>query len=934
MYRRTFWIVLITALPLLAQSNGTIAGQVTDLSKAVVPGARVVVMAVDTGVAHRTTTNSEGYYTVPSLAPTDYVVTAEMDGFKKSTSATLKLDTTATARIDLVLVPMDSKETVEVTAVPPSLETETSMTGGTVSGKEVENLPLQGRNSLELALTVAGVSGEMGADEAGISYNIPSSGSGLSVGGGRTATSAILADGSNATSIGYGRATVTFSPDTIQEFKVVTSTFSAQYGVTGGGIISTVSKSGTDELHGNAFWFTRNPALTARTFGQPFASGMRRNEFGVTLGGPVVLPKLYNGKRRTFFFVSYEPKRRRDETAQYEHVPTAAERQGDFRNSWVGPGQTNPLLYQQVACGPGGCNQLVSLNRPNSTAVFPLFSANDPDPTKVGHVIPQQLLDPLVQKMLQFVPLPNMPYDAQGRNFLGVSGVTGSDNRWSAKIDHNFASSNRMSVRYSDIPSLSNRYKLARDNFFAEDPPTDRSLTRQVFLSDSHTISPRMVNEFRGSYTFSDYSRTPSGDLATTNYTKNMFGLPNVTNWGFPQFLAGMLTLGAGINGLGMYIEHQYQFSDDVTMMFGRHTLTAGVDFRFMQSNVKSSGLLEACCGQYNFSANQTASGNANIPGGAGGYQFASFLLGVPNVANLAGTVIPYCYRFKTQAAFFQDDFKVLPSLTLNMGVRWQYLSPRAEKYNRQASLDVNHPIPVPNASGQTTSFAFNYVFSGAASGSRYLEPTHKLNFEPRFGFAWTPRTRWSLRNRFVVRGGYGISHVPATGIGRDPIPNFAAGNSGSWNYTQWTGNGAMPQTQAVNPNCLVSLGRNVPVVKTDPIAQQIPADGLLCSGCTVRDARLPSGTAVSFVGANGSPYIQTWNLTTQIELRRGLVVSLGYMGQKGTHLPSPTININNPDPEKFAALLDQGGDPTQSVPDPFGAGTAQAICAIPRCKT
>src|SRR5262249_18239834 len=167
------------------------------------------------------------------------------------------------------------------------------------AGKELTDLPLNGRNTLELAMTVGGVQGEMGSDEAGIGYNVPSPGSGLSVNGGRPRMMGIMADGMNATSIAHSPATVTLSPHNIGEFKVISSSFSAKYGVTGGGVISSVSKSGSQEIRGSAFWFTRNPALTARTFYQPTASGMRRNEMGVTVGGPVILPKIYNGKSKT-----------------------------------------------------------------------------------------------------------------------------------------------------------------------------------------------------------------------------------------------------------------------------------------------------------------------------------------------------------------------------------------------------------------------------------------------------------------------------------------------------------------------------------------------------------------------------------------------------------------------------------------------------------
>jgi len=909
--------VLLAALPAAAQSTGAIMGQVTDLSGAAVPGAKVVVTSVETGVERPTTSTSEGYYSAPSLPPGNYTVAAEVAGFKKAVSAAVKVDTTATVRVDLALVPQDSKVTIDVTARPPALETETSMTGETVSGKELTELPLNGRNVLELAMTVSGVQGEMGSDEAGIGFNVPSPGSGLSVNGGRPGMLAIMSDGVNATSIAYSRATVTFSPDNIEEFRVITSTFSAKYGVTGGGVISTVSKSGGQTYHGSAFWFTRNPALTARTFYQPTASGMRRNEMGATFSGPVRIPKVYNGKNQTFFFASYEPKRRRDEVAYWMRAPTEAERNGDFRDSWVSPGATNPLLYQQFECVDASCSGFKWLNRATNSTVYPLFCAGCP-PDQVGHVIPKNMLDPTAQKFLSYVPLPNMPYDSQGNNFLGVQGVASTDDRFNVKVDHNVSAKNHLSVRFTDIPNRSNRYRPLRDYYLAQAPPSDQAITRQGFLSDTHTLTPRIVNEFRASVTHSNYTRQNPGDLSQVNYTKDVFGLPNFTGWGFPKIVASMLTMGPQ-QDMQRNFENQYQVADDLTFISGRHNLQFGIDMRRLQQNTLSTGLLFASGGQYNFnSVNSTASGNANLPTGAGGLAFASFLLGVPNSISLSAYTIPYYYRYKSEAAYFQDDWKVRSNLTLNMGLRWQYISPRAEKYNRQATLDIDHPFPVNTPNG--TVLAFNYLFTGAGTGSKYLEPTHKKNFEPRFGFAWTPRTGWSGRRGFVIRGGYGISHTSSNAAnGATPYPAFGLGNTSAWNYTQWIGKGAPPVTQTAKPDQLVSIGRNPPLVKADPIVTQVPKDGKLCQGCVPADPRVSGITNFTFVQRNNAPYIQTWNLTTQVELKWGLVASLGYMGQKGTHLPSIKYNINAPDPVKFAAALDQGIDPTQSVPDPYG---------------
>lgn len=913
-----FFLLAATAF---CQSRGVVTGQVTDSSKAAVPGAKVIVQASETGVEYKTTTNQNGYFNVPSLASGNFRVHAEQDGFSRASSTLFKLDTTATVRIDLVLQPAGTKQQIEVNAAPSALQTETSIVGTTVSRKEIDSLPLQGRNTLELALTLPGVMGETGSDEGGIGQGAVDPGSGLVISGGRPNSSSFLADGASTTSAGIGRATVTFSPDTVQEFKVITSTFSAQYGASGGGIISTVTKSGTDEYRGNLFWFQRNPALVAKRFNQPIPAQLRRNELGLTLGGPVIIPKIYNGRHRTFFFGAFEPKRWTDGQVQYDRVPTADERIGDFRNTWTTPGSTRPLLYEQMTCFPSeaDCRQLVQRNRATNTTQYPLFSANDPDPTKRGYVIPRAYLDPNAQKMMTYFPLPNIPHDAQGNNYQGIRGVTGTDDRWNLKIDHVLTQTNRLSVRYTDIPNTAGRFRLQRDNFFTS-YPGDQNLTRQIMLSDSHTISPRIVNEFRASYTFADYSRVPPGDSATKNYTKDLFGLPNFTGYGMPYVATGWVVFGLDTSNLSMgkWNEHHYQASNDTTFVLGKHTLTAGVDLRLPQMNVKNDGLAESCCGRYRFNANQTAAGNANAVGGPGGQAFAAFLLGVPNDATLQDGIVAYYYRWKSASGFLQDDFKVKPNLTLNLGLRWQYNSPRAEKNNRQASIDLDTPVALTNALGKVTGYTFNYVYSGL-SGSDYIEPAHKKDFEPRLGFAWTPNWPIVGRNRLVLRGGYGISHALTSGRGRNPIPAFGTGSAGSWNYTQWTGAGARPLTQGVDPNYLVSLGRNVPVVKSDPNLLQIPSDGKLCAGCTPRDPRVPTGDLLSFAKTNAVPYIQTFSLTTQMELPGTIVLSLGYMGQKGTHLYSPRLNVNMPDQAQFEDLLNRGGDPAQLVPDPFG---------------
>lgn len=924
-FAKTTGLALGWAITALAQSTGTITGAVTDQLQAAIPGVKITLTAVGTGTRIAAVTNDSGNYTAASLQPVEYIVSAELEGFKKAASKPVKVTPGSAAQVNIVLVPLDAKQVVEVSADPPAIETQISMVSNTVSQKELESMPLASRNVLDLAMTIPGVMGDPGSDEGGIFLDVPSSGSGLNISGGRAGSSAIMADGANATSLGIGRATITFSPDTIQEMNIITSTFSAKYGNSGGGVVQTVSRAGTDTYRGTAYWYHRNPFFAARQFNRPIPAQARRNEEGVTFSGPVWIPKLYKGRGRTWFMVAVEPKQWFDQIDIYDRFPTVEERNGDFRNTWVAPGQVRPKLHQAVRCAPTpqSCQQLLPLHRPSSTAEYPLFSANDPDPSKRGYVIPKNMMDPLALKILEEVPLPNIPFNAQGQNYFGTRGVDGRSRRYMVKVDHNFTPKHRFSSTYRQVPNLSDRFRTSKENYFFSFA-SDQSITKQGLVNHTWTMSPAAVNEMRASYTFFDSSRTPPGDLAVTNYTKEKFGLPNALSYGYPQFTAGFGTYGlnnGGVNGLGQYIEHQYQFSDDFSIVKGKHTLQTGFDYRLGMMNVKSSGLAYMCCGQYNFAATQTNSGNANTPGGTGGLTFASFLLGVPNGINLRNVLIPYYYRWSNMAAYFQDDWKIKRNLTLNLGMRWQFNSPRWEKWNRQATFDYYNPKELLDNEGDLAGFTFDYLYAGYEGRSRYLEKAFYKNFEPRVGWAWQPAWMPLRRRHLVLRGGYGISHPPITSRGRDPIPDFGVAAAGAWGFLRWQSNTAAPaRTQSEDPRYTITIGRNRPAMTLNPLTVQIPENGRLCVGCRgTQDSRVPAGARVLFANDSKSQYIQTWNLTTQFEAPGALVVSMSYLGQKGTYLLSPLIGINNPDPILFAELLDEGGDPTELIEDPFG---------------
>src|SRR5215212_4974856 len=320
-------VVLLLAVAAAGQTNrGAIAGTVLDQNGAAIPGASVTIINVGTGQKQTVTTSEDGAFQVSSLDPVTYSITVEAAGFKTATIQSLKVDTATT-----------------VTADAPLLNTESGTATTTVTERQIQDIPLNNRSVLDLALTAPNVTGDVGSEDPGVSGDQPVPGFNLNVNGGRSGSTAILADGVNNTGVGLARSVVSFTPETVQEFTVQTSAYSAEFGNTGGGVINATTKSGTNDFNGVALWYTRNPKFNATPFTIGTAprprNNLRYNQVSLTVGGPIFLPRfgeggkrLYNGKNKSFFFFAYEPRWRQDFLSGTALVPSDAERTGDFRN--------------------------------------------------------------------------------------------------------------------------------------------------------------------------------------------------------------------------------------------------------------------------------------------------------------------------------------------------------------------------------------------------------------------------------------------------------------------------------------------------------------------------------------------------------------------------------------------------------------------------
>src|SRR5215212_4755731 len=337
-------VVLLLAVAAAGQTNrGAIAGTVLDQNGAAIPGASVTITNVGTGQKQTVTTSEDGAFQVSSLDPVAYSITVEAAGFKTATIQSLKVDTATTATANVIVEPGAVGEQVTVVADAPLLNTESGTTTSTVSERQIQDVPLNNRSVLDLAVTIPNVSGDAGSEDPEVTSGQPVPGFNLSINGGRPGSTAILSDGVNNTGVGLARSVVSFTPETVQEFTVQSSAYSAEFGNTGGGVINATTKSGTNDFNGIALWYTRNPTFNARPFrtgnGPRPPNNLRYNQVSLTAGGPVFLPRfgeggkrLYNGKNKSFFFFAYEPRWRQDFLTGTALVPTDAERSGDFRN--------------------------------------------------------------------------------------------------------------------------------------------------------------------------------------------------------------------------------------------------------------------------------------------------------------------------------------------------------------------------------------------------------------------------------------------------------------------------------------------------------------------------------------------------------------------------------------------------------------------------
>ncbi len=916
-------VMLLGVMPLHAQvDTGTILGTVTDSSGAPVRGATVTLTNEGTSTTLSTATNSDGGYKFTPVTVGSYKLSASFQGFQTVTERGVKVNVGADVVADFSLKPGQVSEIVEVTSTTPVLQTQNASVGEVIDSRSIEGLSLNGRNFTFLAQLAPGVTTPQ-ADTRGNAASGAFAANGL-----RPAQNNYLLDGidNNSDTVDFLNGTnyVVLPPlDAIEEFKVQTSGFSAEFGRSGAAVLNATIKSGTNNFHGDVWEFFRNDKLDAADFfenagGIPKGE-LRQNQFGFTAGGPVVIPKVFNGRNKVFFFGDYEGLRRAQGTVQTGSVPTAAE---------VASGYTN---FQDLITGQSG-TQTDALGRtmPTGTILDPATTrqispgvfVRDPFGTcgsaPAGftftiaacglNIIPAGRLDPNAVKLMQLYPAPTT--GSLFSNFASSPKLFEHRNAFDTRMDFNFNDKNQMFFRFSlsddpqFIPGIFGG--IADGGGFQQG--TQTAIAEQSALSYTHTFSPTLVNVIRAGLSYLHTTRiSPSADnLTNIPATFGIQGIPQLQeNGGLPAFgINGLSTLGSNAFLPSDEVSSTFQLTDDVTKILGKHTFKMGIEWQ----HVKFSTLQPPWSrGEFDYSGLYT-----EIPGvGGGNTGRAQFLLTpiastVPGGVNFVGgpsgngddggahtgvyvSNISLTDNGKDYyGGYVNDDWKLTNKLTVNLGVRYDFFGLVGEHHSNQANFvpAPNSPTgaplylipPGPNANNLSPSFLSLLATDGITLDvtSKYgtgLGHSENDNFAPRVGFAY------QATNKLVARGGFGIFYNGFENRGFSP-------NIGENYPFQFNFSFAPPSagSSITFPGCATAGPGNVATFETGFTCTPLSPLLVNASGLALRGIQFNYQT----------PYTMGANLTLQYQLTPSLSVQAGYVTSLARHLES-FPGYNNP---------------------------------------
>jgi hypothetical protein len=816
---------------------GSIVGTATDASGASVPGADVTLTNTATADRRTAQSNGDGNYEFVNLVPGHYRLDAQKTGFKHVTKDDIEVQVQATVRVDAGMQVGDVSQTVEVSAQAALLQTETSSLGTVVDQRKVQEMPLNGRNVLNLVTLVPGVVAQGNAMQNPTGQNIFSFGN-YQIGGGIAGQNATFLDGAPLNVAQGSLIALIPTQDAMQEFKVQTNSLGPEYGRFAGGVINMTSKSGTNEFHIGAYEFLRNKVLNANTFfnnshGTP-TPAFTQNQYGANIGGPIK-------KDKTFFFFGWEGFRLRQGLSVLEPVPTLQQRNGDFSNTRTSSGNLITIYDPST----NNCTGAATCGTGVIRTPFP------------GNIIPTNRLDPAARILATYWGQPNtvgLPF-TNANNYSNNASIGGNNDQYNTRIDHSVSDRQRIFGRFTYWKSLSLPTE-PYNNAVCQDRCAETWTSKSAVLGDTFTLTPTTILDLRLTWIRFVYDRTPNS--LGTDLTK--FGLPASLNnqVSFQVIPTPVVQNFSDVwtsQGPGSAIHQRndsYGFYPSVTKLAGSHNIKLGGEVRrqitnYIQSNVGS--------GLYNFD-NLFTSQNPFISGGGGsGYGFASFMLGLGSSGSIV-TPSPYSYRNYYAGVYASDTWQVTKKLTLNYGVRWELPFPSVERYDRFTNLLPNAPSPIAAASGIPNLIGRLGLVNSPDNPSRYAAATHLDLFAPRVGFAYR------LTEKTVARAGYGIFFVQNDGTGGSQLTSITQ----PWVPTvdgEFT-----PSSTLSNP---------YPTGLIQPPQRNANYQTLLL-GNSISAPVL--GAASQHFG-----YLQQWNFNIERELLPGMALEVAYAGSKGTHL-------------------------------------------------
>jgi Carboxypeptidase regulatory-like domain/TonB dependent receptor len=880
-FARLFLLLLlfVPAPDLLAQTaTGSIAGTAVDKSGNVLGHAIVTLTNVETNEVRTALTNDHGYYLLPLLPPANYSLAVQVPGFNKFVQSNIHLNVGDALTINASLQMGQVTQQVTVTDQPSALETETSSLGQVLGNKTILDLPVNGRNSYSFATLVPGVLASAGFTQTAFDeYNDQF----VSINGSRPNQNVFLLDGGMNTQPALSGPGYYPNIDLVQEYKVQTNNFSAEFSNTSGGVINVITKSGTNHLHGSLYEFFRDTGLNANNY---FANGagiprapFHYNQFGGSVGGPIIHDK-------TFFFFSYEGLRWTQAVTTTATLPTLPQRTGDFSQTRNSAGQVIPI-YDPFSTTPDPANPGQYIR-----SQFP------------GNIVPADRIDPVAANLMNYIPTPNQPGDpvTGANNFVSNTSSPITKNEFSLRIDHALTGNSKLFGRYSIADT-----SQVRPPIFGSDPKfkvsapilgSDFLRQMQTTIGDTTVLSPSMVLELNSSFIRFHLTRQPPGqgfDPTQLGFPSYFATLAKTTVPCFPTAVVGGLGSSESIPNIGWGgllgqlcwigilndANQVFHESGNLTKVAGTHVIKAGGDFGI---GMFTTSRFNNGAGFYTFGPDFTQGPNP-FTAGTSGVGTASFLLGTgdfgfnytggPNEIN----------SFRYYGGYIQDDWKVTHKLTLNIGIRYDYETPWRERFNRITGWNPSAPSPlqVPGLN-----LVGGLEFPGTNGVSRYhFDPDRRSGIQPRLGFAL------ALSDFTALRGGYGIYMGPVVGSGYNGNGVPSTGFLGS---TPWVNSldGVTPLNTLQNP---------------------FPQGFVYATGSSLGLATELGQSVVAMDRHRRTSYAQQWNLDFQHTFPKKVLFDLAYAASHGVHLYGD-FNADQL-PDKYLSL---GSQLNAQVPNPF----------------